>query len=340
MEEPNDVFWGIHGGKTGDADKLFRSDKRIALGWTEMPDLRTLEQSREAYKQTLASANPKYKPRAIPGAAGQMFRFVNEMRIGDRVIYRSKATAKCHLGVVTSDYLYDPKANEAYPHQRSVKWIKEVLPTEMSQGALYEIGSAMSFFQVRNYAEEWAAAITGETVIAGQETAPTEDDSIAMVAESINQNTRDFVLKQFQSELKGHPFAEFVGHLLSKMGYVTRVSPPGADGGVDIIAHRDQLGFEPPIIKVQVKSSDGNIGNQDVAYLSGTLAPTGEFGLMVSLSDFTNQAKSFAKGKSNLRLLNAEEVIDLTLRYYDLLDPKYKAIIPLKQVFVPEPPDD
>src|ERR1035441_35444 len=28
------------------------------------------------------------------------------------------------------------------------------------------------------------------------------------------------------------------------MGYCTRVSPEGPDGGVDIIAHRDELGFE------------------------------------------------------------------------------------------------
>jgi hypothetical protein len=35
------------------------------------------------------------------------------------------------------------------------------------------------------------------------------------------------------------------------------VRDKGADGGVDIIAHKDELGFEPPIIKVQVKSKEG-----------------------------------------------------------------------------------
>lgn len=40
------------------------------------------------------------------------------------------------------------------------------------------------------------------------------------------------------------------------MEYRTRVSPEGPDGGVDIIAHKDELGFEPPIIKVQVKSTE------------------------------------------------------------------------------------
>jgi restriction system protein len=30
------------------------------------------------------------------------------------------------------------------------------------------------------------------------------------------------------------------------MGYRRRVSPEGLDGGIDIIAHRDELAFEGP----------------------------------------------------------------------------------------------
>src|SRR6185437_15343795 len=71
-------------------------------------------------------------------------------------------------------------------------------------------------------------------------------------------------------ELKGHPMAHFIGHLLNTMGYRTRVSPEGPDGGIDIIAHKDELGFEPPIIKVQVKSTDkGTIGDPVVSALYG-----------------------------------------------------------------------
>ena len=44
------------------------------------------------------------------------------------------------------------------------------------------------------------------------------------------------------------------------MGYRTRIAPEGPDGGIDNLTHKDELGFEPPIIKVQVKASEGNIG--------------------------------------------------------------------------------
>jgi restriction system protein len=60
------------------------------------------------------------------------------------------------------------------------------------------------------------------------------------------------------------------------MRYLSRVSPPGPDGGKDIPAHKYVLGFEPPIVKVQVKGSCGSIGQPDVSELLGTLAHRGD----------------------------------------------------------------
>jgi restriction system protein len=63
------------------------------------------------------------------------------------------------------------------------------------------------------------------------------------------------------------------------MGYRTRVSPEGLDGGIDIVDHKDGLSFEPPIIKVQVKSSEGSIGDPAVSALYGKVGNS-EFGLL------------------------------------------------------------
>jgi restriction endonuclease len=78
------------------------------------------------------------------------------------------------------------------------------------------------------------------------------------------------------------------------MGYRTRVSPPGPDGGIDILAHRDELGFEPSIIKVQVKSGESSIGEPTVKELLGNLGDR-EYGLLVTLGAFTQLARSFAQ---------------------------------------------
>ncbi len=113
-----------------------------------------------------------------------------------------------------------------------MEWVRSVAHSQFTQGALYEIGSAMSFFQVKNYAGEFLAALAGEV----SPPSVVEDETVTFVAERIAENTRDFVLKQLVQELKGHPFAEFVAHLLETTGYRTRVSPPGPDRGVDILA--------------------------------------------------------------------------------------------------------
>jgi restriction system protein len=62
-----------------------------------------------------------------------------------------------------------------------------------------------------------------------------------------------------------------------------------------------------------------------------------EFGLLVTLGTFTNQAKNFARNKSNLRLIDGGELVDLIFEYYEHFDSKYKGLLPLKQVYVPEP---
>jgi restriction system protein len=327
-----ETVWGIHAGKTGDADALFFKNHCIALGWSSIGDLSKVGADRESFKSRVAAAYPEKKKGAIPVNAGQLYRFVHEIKVGDVVVYPSRRDRQIHLGKITGGYQYDTSGESTYPHRRTVKWLKSVPRTKFSQGALYEIGAAMSLFLVKSYADEFVSALQGEVI----STPVTQDESVALVADEIEETTRDFVLKRLAQELKGHPFAEFIAHVLNAMGYRTRVSPEGPDGGVDILAHRDELGFEPPIIKVQVKSGEGNVGDPVVSALYGKLSH-GEYALLVTLGSFTPPARSFARSKGNLRLIDGDELVDLVLAHYEKFDSRYKGLLPLKRVFVPEP---
>ena len=174
----------------------------------------------------------------------------------------------------------------------------------------------MSLFQIKNYADEYLVAIEGKGK--PEPVSAISDKTVALVAEDIEQTTSDFILKQLAQEFKGHPFEDFIAHLLETMGYRTRISPEGADGGIDIIAHKDELGFEPPIIKVQVKSSEGSIGAPAVQALYGNIdGGNNEFGLFVALGTFTPPARTFARSKSNLRLIDGLELVELVLQHYE-----------------------
>jgi restriction system protein len=112
------AVWGIHAGKTGDADSLFLKSNVVAIGWPEMGNLSKIACEREDYKAAVTKAYPNAKPGAIPNYAGQLLRFACEIQIGDLVLYPSKQDRMVHFGQVEGGYVYAPQASAAYPNQR------------------------------------------------------------------------------------------------------------------------------------------------------------------------------------------------------------------------------
>ena len=65
---------------------------------------------------------------------------------------------RINIGIVEGGYEYD-RESYYYRHRRKVKWLKHIPRTSFSQGALYEAGATLSFFQIKNYAEEYLNAL-------------------------------------------------------------------------------------------------------------------------------------------------------------------------------------
>ncbi len=326
------TLWGIHAGRDGEAEPLFDKQKVIAIGWKHVGNLSHLK-TRDDFKAAVAKTYPDKKPGAIPNNAGQLYRFVHKINVGDVVVFPLKRAPEIWLGVVKGEYRYDPKLEANHPNLRGVEWVKKYPRTKFSQGALYEVGSALTLFQVNNNAEEFLAALEGSDFQPVSDA--EEEETIALVADDIERQSHDFVLKQISQKLKGHGLAEFVGHLLTLMGYKVIVSPPGPDRGIDIEAHKDDLGVEPPTILVQVKSSDAEENEAAVSQLYGKVAEK-DFGIFIAVSGFKKNAHDFAFGKRNLKLIDGDELVELVYKYYDQLDGKYKGMIPLRRVFIPE----
>ncbi len=323
-------IWGIHEGRHGEAEGLALDSNRISIGWDSLGDLSALGADRESFKAAVSKAYPDYKAGAVPVQAGQLFRFVHEMRPGDLIVLPAKRDRRIYLGRVEGPYEYVAGTPDGYVHQRRVVWLNSFPRTAFAQGALYEVGSALTLFQVKNFADEFRQAATGTPT----PTPLADDASVAAVAEEVEETTGDFILKQLAREMKGHALEHFVAHLLEAMGYRARVTVATGDGGVDIIAHRDALGFEPPIIKVQVKSTEGSIGEPEVKQLKGNLSGD-EKGLFVTLGTFSNKASLFARTVPNIRLVDGPELVKLVLEHYDQFSGSYRAAIPLKKVYIP-----
>lgn len=317
--------WGIH---TLD-DNLFLKNNVIAIGWPDFGDLSKVTSTREAFKERYAQVYPNDKLGAIPTSAGMLYRFIHEIKIGDYVVFPSKVDRMVNIGVVEGEYTYVDSEKE-YVQQRKVKWLKHLPRTSFTQGALYEIGSAMSLFMVKNYADEYLSALDKGFKAALDN---TDDDTVGATAEDIIESTKDYVLKELSRNLKGYALEEFIANLLQAMGYRTKLSPQGGDSGIDITAYKDEL---PPRILVQVKSQDSDIKETTIQSLKGAMTE-GDFGLFVTLSHYTKKAQEYLDKTPIIKGINGPELVELILKYYDSLDDKYKDMIPLKMVYIPVP---
>ena len=327
VHKTNNAVWGIH---TRD-DDLFLKQRLIAIGWEEMGNLSDIGTSRDSYKNKYIATYPDAKKGSIATCAGMLYRFVNEVQEGDYVVFPSKIDRKINIGVVESAYFY--ATSEKYPNRRKVKWLKHLPRTSFSQGALYEVGSALSFFQVKNYADEYLKSLDKDfkANIVESDT----DDTVAQTADEIKEATRDFVLKELSKNLKGYDLEEFVANLLQAMGYHTTMSQHGGDSGIDITAYKDEL---PPRIVVQVKSQDCDIKETTIQSLKGAMHE-GDYGLFVTLSDYTKKAQEYLDDTPIIRGINGTELVDLVLKYYDQMSVKYRKMIPLTMVYIPVPPE-
>jgi hypothetical protein len=59
----------------------------------------------------------------------------------------------------------------------------------------------------------------------------------------------------------------------------------------------------------------------------------GEYGLLITISGFATTARDFAKTKNSIRLIDGPALVELLLEHYEDLQPKCKAMIPLKRVY-------
>jgi restriction system protein len=324
------TIWGVHMALEHGRAPLEQG--YIAIGWHLMGDLSPIKPNRESFKTAYLGAYPESKPAAVRLEAGMLYRFIAEMKLGDIIIYPSKADKMVNIGVLDGEYEYHLGAPVNCPNWRKVKWRKSVPRASFSQSALREIGAAMTLFTVTSNADEFLAAMAGEQL------EPDDIDEISAdrVSHEVEETTEDFIIKRLKTSQTPNQFEHFVAHLLKCMGYFARVTKASGDGGIDIIAHRDELGFEPPIIKVQCKQVLSTIGRPEVQQLHGAVEH-GEHGLFVTLGSYSTDARTFERTKPNLRLLDGEGLIELIYEHYHRFEPRYQMLLPLRRAYIPGP---
>jgi restriction system protein len=338
--------WLVRAGKQGQHEQWCLETGTVGAGWRETPDL-TGAGSREQLTELVRGI---FKKSALPNYVGQLWRMRSEIKPGDLVVIPLKTTSQLAIGRVTSGYRYDASADDVHRHSIAVDWIVTDIPrTAVQQDLLYSLGSAMTVCAINRNDAEWRIAQLAETgrdpgARAGGAVRPLPDglaEAAAVVEEAENldleRHARDRITAMVAERFAGYEMQELIAAILRALGYVAEVPAKGPDGGVDVVAGSGPLGLDSPRVIVQVKSGSSRVDVQTIQQLQGAITTHGaDHGLLVAWGGLTGPALQAVRSQRfAIRVWDAETVISMLGRTYDLLPGEIQAQIPLKSVWVP-----
>lgn len=340
------ALWLIRAGKYGEHEQKFFADDRCYLTWegTEDTNLAKVKHF-EGVKELLTKLYPDEKPKTRINWASQITPFVFDVQQGDWVVLPRKHTPALAFAEVLEGYAFDPKAEATYRHSIKVKWLNIDVPrTTFDQDLLYSFGAFMTVCRMaKNNAEArvramekvgWKSTMAGASSLLSK--APAQEQMEAIEEHfDVEQSARDQITKIVQARFKGHGMAELVGAVLRAQGFTTHISPPGPDGGIDILAAPGTFGFAEPRICVQVKSQQSPVERAVLDALGGVMKKvSATHGLLVCWGGFKGSVnKEEAQQFFHVRLWDADDLIDELLAVYDKLDADIRAQLPLKRVW-------
>ena len=177
--------------------------------------------------------------------------------------------------------------------------------------------------------KEWHAAQPDD------QSSQVQDREVEIVASLEEAEDNAFaVIYQYLSDMDPYDFQDLVGVLLEVMGYfVSWIAPRGKDGGVDIIAFQDPLGANGRRIKVQVKRQADKVSRSSLSSFLGVLGED-DIGLFICTGGFSPEAMSSARAEQTriLRLIDAEDLLNLWIEYYEKIPQSKRSLLPLRAI--------
>ena len=182
-EDCDEVFnhrvFGMHIKQENNA--LSEENPHVCIGWSDLGDL-----SEVSSKEELANLYDEYfdkNPRGKGQDVGQVWRFLNDMQIGDYVILAENSVF--HIGRVESEYYYDntdnPEQSADYKNNRTVRWLKKNISRNILSSNLHKsLMTAMSIFTLNDYKSAVADLLRG-TYIKDEDRTEVEEEIMDLI---------------------------------------------------------------------------------------------------------------------------------------------------------------
>ena len=300
------ALWMVRAGRSGEYEESFLERDVVGLTWGEGLGDTALRDApdRDAVRALVAERYSSQSSKTQSAWAGMISAFRFTMTPGDLVVMPRRRTGSGYsLAEILSPYEYRGKEDDANRrHVRRVRWLsgadpiaKEVMPGDIR----HSLGGLLTIYQVsRNDAEARfrgfaASGFRAVPNLAGASAAipiksggPSGEGGGEEIID-LEEVARDALARHLAAHFSGHELATLVEAVLSAQGYTTYKSPPGPDGGMDLLASGGALGFEPPRILVQVKSGGSPVDLPVYTHMIGAMAEFhADQGLLVSWGGF------------------------------------------------------
>lgn len=327
-------MWMVRASEGGRLVDEFIEKHVVGIGWEQIGDFSQYPDKPDILK-AIRTAFPDWSPAKQQNGASQVYRFREEPKVGDRVLTYNPSRRVYHMGEIIGPARYAPDLVPPMHNIRDVKWIAEVPRDSLSTAAKNSLGAVLTLFRVPSFAaEEFEQLIAGRapTEVGDTEEAEVEDE------ESLLKRYRKEafeIVKDRINKLDPEEMERLVAGLLRAMGYKTRLTDPGPDRGVDVLASPDGLGFESPRIVAEVKHRSATIGSQDLrGFLGGR--HDDDKGLYVSTGGFTKDARYEAdRAKIPLTLMDLDGLVASLMEHYDSADSETRSLVPLRRIYWP-----
>lgn len=330
------TFWLVRGGREGQYEQTQQEEEITSFGWTELSDLTNVK-DREELKQVYLEFYPTDVKMRMAHQVGQIWSFLKKIQVGDLIALPLKLRRSfIVIGEITGDYEYEK--DSAQPHRRKVKWLKTISRSEFDQDILYSLGAFLTVGRVKAEEAEQRVRRMIDDKYEKNKDIHLEDivEASKEFAIDFEQVITDEITKHLKINFSGHKLAKLINEILEAKGFVTKVSPPGPDGGVDILAGSGPLGFESPKICVQVKSSKTPGDVRIVRELDGVVKHfKADYGLLVAWGGLNKKAQhEINTSFFSTKLWDQGKIVDEIMLNYEKFSEELKTDLPLKRTWI------
>lgn len=333
----------VRAGRNGEDEEYVLEHNLAVIGFIEVPALDRAANF-DAILELVNASYPGIRSRAAGNYAGQLWAFAISMREGDTVVLPRKLSSQIALGTVTGPYKFQ-RIGDRYRHTRPVKWIRPDVPRSVfGRDLLASFGAFMTVCNISRHdaPRRIAAVLAGGTDPGFEPQAgkpgkekPEPEAEPPESAADLAQLAHDQIVAHIQAHFRGHDLARLVDAVLTADGWTTKVSPPGPDGGVDILAGRGSLGLDEPRLCVQVKSQVSPADVTVLRTLQGSMQTfTAKQGLLVCWGGFNAAVLREARQSHfSVRLWESRDLVEAIYRNYERLPAEIQAELPLKRIW-------